>query len=425
MFSLQNSGSMVLLTNTATMSNKLLSLANPRPKAAWICQNVSVTMPSIATVWYLPISLVCHIYLAYTCIREMTNGSCLTSAAQVLLAISMAAILLFTAFAVLKVERSAVVPDSGYKHSRLNHSLEVLRSQKYALHALSAFLLINSYLLLQISKLCAHPSDRGAHNGTMDTESHGFVGNITKVNVWMVLYLLPLENRITYIEYCVYFAVPMICHSIQESDPIWRNEKLWGFLYSTALLMSAVKYLSSTFAYFFVSLTAYLSPQSILIQGSPMWVPVLYSTSLLSVFLYTLSVKCYVDLCFRVPISSSSVNNLTLRRKIRPYPSPLGVVLSTLLIVACEIPSMVHLINFLLRERKNDLIVFLFVLSVGFGLFCVSTSLIVGLRRNCRPKKHKLKHSRVESGVCLANSFVYQSSPNSGKTSTSGEFRNV
>ncbi|KAM4676005.1 uncharacterized protein O3C94_008643 [Discoglossus pictus] len=419
MFQLQeNSGSTVLLTNkTMQVSNKLLTLASPRPSGKWICRHMRINAPTIGTVWYLPVGWLTHIYLLYSCIQEMniTTGCSYFSAVRVLLALSVAAMLLFTTTILITVKESSEDEATGCKIEKrptLKHLLPALRSQKYPVQALSAILLIHSYLLLQCCTSASNPLVRDADNDTLETEGSGMDVNISEASQRTALPSIPPGNSFTCLLCCVNFAIPLIFHSMQESDPVWQKERLWGFLYSVTLLLIAIKYLSSSFSFFVVIFALKQSSPSLLFQGSSLWLPALHVISALSVFLFSLFLKIYVELSCRVSLSSYSATNLTLRRKIRVCPSPAGVIFSTLLIVVCEVPFMIKLYVLSLKETEAFTLC-LFAINAGFCFFCISVSVIVGLRRSCLTNVVRVKQRQTDSGVCMANSFVYQPSPTS------------
>lgn len=224
-------------------------------------------------------------------------------------------------------------------------------------------------------------------------------------NTALPLPSLPSEKLLPF---CGNFAIPLIIYAIQESELLWKKERLWGFLYSFILLLSPLKYLCSSLTFYVITVTAHKSPQNILFHGVSKWLPSLYITSALSLFFFSLALKMYIEQGLMSPVSSSVSSNLTLRRKIYRYPSPLGVIFTSVLILSCEIPYDLHLINFILNGNSDILIVCLLAFSTAFCLVPVSTSLVVGLKRNCHTTKYWKKKKRLDSGVCLANSFIYQ-----------------
>ncbi|XP_002936897.3 uncharacterized protein LOC100490316 [Xenopus tropicalis] len=411
----ENSGSMELLTNKSMMSDKLLSLASPKPPAALVCRQVRVNIPSVGPIWYISICWLLHIYLEYTCIREMNTSKDITfmSAIQVLLAFSLVAMLLFTLSAVLSTPHTPDTEHKYQKKSSWRHLISALKSQSYTLQALAALLLTNSYLLLQLSEWLAKPMSTSGNNGTADVEEFGSNASYSKNSNWITLPTVLPGDNFTYLLYCIPVLVPLTVHSVQQSDVVWKTEKLWGFLYSVVLLLIGIKYLSSSFTFYIVSILVIPSPQMHLFKGFPVWIPVVYVTSILMLFLYSILLKIYVEVSCRVPSSGFPATNLTMRKKIRSYPSPLGIIFTTFLIVACEILPMLK-IYFLLSKKTEHFILFLFSFNTAFYLVCVSVS-VMAMVRKCLSNKVKRKPRKVGSGVCLANSFVYQSSPNAAK----------
>lgn len=227
---------------------------------------------------------------------------------------------------------------------------------------------------------------------------------------------LPTKKLLTFVALCGNFAVPLTIYAIQESELLWQKEKLWGFLYSFILLLAPLKYLCSSLTFYAISVTAHRSPQNILFQGVSKWLPCLYITSVLSLFLFTLALKIYVELSLKSPALTTAGTNITLQRKMHSNPSPLGVILTSALILGCEIPYILHFINFTLCEISDILIVCLLAFSTAFCLMTVTVLLVVGFKWNCHIATSRTKKKRIDSGVCLANSFVYRARSDSGKT---------
>ncbi|XP_063786593.1 uncharacterized protein LOC134935464 isoform X2 [Pseudophryne corroboree] len=402
------------------MSSKLITLASPKPRRIWASRNIRFAMPSIGTIWYLPMCWLFHIYLEVICIGEfnLTRNSHLISVVQSLLATSVVLMILFTASAVLEVGHSSVTDNAVCtykKRASMNHILQAFRSQKYPLQALASFILINSYLLLQLSQLALDYLNRKSGNGTMHAEWNRVDANSSETDIEASLWPVPAEKLLTYLALCVHFAVPLIIYSVQESESVWQKEYLWGFFYSVILLLSILKYLSSSLTFYVISLGVHQSPHSRLFLGGSAWLPALYVISVLSLFLYSFSLKIYLELSFKTSVSDLPAANLTLRRKINLYPSPLWVILTTFVVVGSEMPFILHLISFLLLDRNDIFIVCLLAFSNGFCILCFCGCLLVGLRRRCRTNKSRIKKNRIDSGVCIANSFVYQASPETGK----------
>ncbi|OCT87648.1 uncharacterized protein XB22062450.S [Xenopus laevis] len=409
------SGSMELLTNKSMMSDKLLSLASPKPSVALICRQVRVNIPSVGLIWYISICWLLHIYLEYICIREMNNSWKITfvSEIQLLLAFSLVAMLLFTLSAVLSKPHTPVPEHKYQKKTSLKLLISALKCQIYHLQALAALLLINSYLLLQLSEWLAKPKSTTENNGTADVEEFGMNTSNSKTSNWMMIPSVLPGDSFTYLLYCIPVVVPMIVHSVQQSNMVWKTEKLWGFFYSVILLLIGIKYLSSSFSFYVVSLLVAPSPQMLLLKGFPVWIPVVYFTSVLTLFLYSILLKIYVEISCNIPSSGVPATHLTMRKKIRSYPSPLGIIFTTLLIAACEILPMLE-IYFQLSNKTEHFIWFLFSFNIAFYLVCLFVLVMVTVRKYLS-NNVKAKPRKVGSGVCLADSFVYQCSPNVAK----------
>ncbi|KAM3924800.1 uncharacterized protein RB166_008155 [Leptodactylus fuscus] len=371
-----NLGSMVLLTNKTTISNKLLTLASPRPRRTWICRHIKVVAPSIVVL--------------------------------VLLAISLAVIVLFTASSLLKVGQPMMDLYSGWtyqKHPSIKHIVQAIRSQKYHLQALAAFILVNSYLLLQHSQLVLIYQDKTLGNDTVQEWNRLERNSSVSENL-----PLPSIKIFPFMVLCVNFVVPLVIYTMEESQPVWQRSRLWGFYYSVLLLLSTLKYLSSAVTFYVISLKAHQSPE-IISQGVTTWLPPLYVTSALSLFLYSLFLKVYMEMWFKASVSGSPAVNITLRRKVRIYPSPLGVIVSVFLVIGCEVPFLLHLVHFALLYTRDIFIVYLLAFNLGFCFLSLGGCLIIGFRRRHHTKKSRGKQKHIDSGVCLATSFVYQSGP--------------
>ncbi|OCT88707.1 hypothetical protein XELAEV_18017337mg [Xenopus laevis] len=379
----ENSGSMELLTNKSLMSDKLLNLASPKPSAAWICRQVRVNIPSVGFIWYISICWLLHIYLEYMCIREMNNSQDITfiSAIQLLLAFSLVAMLLFTLSAVLSAPHTPVTEHKYQKQSSLRLLISALKCQIYPLQALAALLLINSYLLLQLSESLVKPMSAAGNNGTADVEGFGMNTSNSKTSNWVMLPSVLPGDSFTYLLYCIPVVVPMTVHSVQQSDVVWKTEKLWGFFYSVILLLIGIKYLSSSFIFYIVSLLVTPFPQTLLFKGFPVWIPVVYIMSVFTLFLYSILLKIYVEVSCRIPSSGVPASYLTMRKKTKSYPSPLGIIFTTLLIVVCEILPMLKI--YLLLSKKTELfILFLFSFNGAFYLACLSVLVMVTMEVN-------------------------------------------
>ncbi|KAM5171976.1 uncharacterized protein ACMZJ9_004813 [Mantella aurantiaca] len=360
---------------------------------------------------------------------------------KVLLALSVAVLVIFTVAAVLRVSKSSNDPsfcDTYLKRLSVKYFLQATRHQIYLLQALAAFILINSYLLLHINQIAydfpndatdndspdsnARKYEAGSlhHARTSDkerlfTETVAKEKNILEANSSDIqtLPLLPLsaEKLLTYLAFYGNFAIPLTIYAIQESEQLWKKEKLWGLLYSFILLLSPLKYLSSTLTFYIISVTTHKSPQNLLFEGVSKWLPSLYVTSVLSLFLFTLALKIYIELRLREP--ALSCGNIIVRREIRYY--PLGVILTSVLILGCEIPYISHFIFFILNGNSDILIVYLLAFSIAFCFVAAAASLVVGFKKNQHATKSRIKKKRVDSGVCLVNSFVYQARSEAGK----------
>ncbi|XP_069811476.1 uncharacterized protein [Dendropsophus ebraccatus] len=410
-----NLGSMVLLTNKTTqISNKLLTLASPRPRRTWICRYIKVTMPPIGIIWYLPVCWLFHICLIMTCIKEMdvTQSSYVNSVVQVLLALSVAVILLFTGASIVKLGKPITDPYSGWtyqKYPSMKHIIQALRGQKYQLQALAAFILVNSYLLLKLNQLALLYQDKTLGNDTIQLADTRIETNSSESEI--VVLLLPSIKSLPFMAFCVNFAVPMVFYTFKESEPVWQKQHFWGFYYSVFLLLSTLKYLSSAITFYAVSLKADESPEILISQGVTTWLPPLYAVSALSLFLHSFFLKIYMEMRFKTPVSGSSASNLTLRRKVPIYPSLLGVIVTTMLVIGSEVPFFLHLVHFVLLFRRGILVVYLLAFNSGFCLLSFCGCLILGLRRRRQAKKCRGKQRQIDSGVCLADSFLYQSGP--------------
>ncbi|XP_075716174.1 uncharacterized protein LOC142751085 [Rhinoderma darwinii] len=347
-----------------------------------------------------------------TCIKEMdlTQDSHVISVVQVLLAISVAAIVLFTACSILKVGQPLVDLNSGWtyhKHPSMKHIIQAIRSQKYYLQALAAFILVNSYLLLQVIKLAPRDLDKTLGNGTMQVEYNRLETNSSESEI--VVLNLPSIQILPFMAFCVNFVVPLVIYTMEESEPLWQKQHFWGFYYSILLLLSALKYLSSSLTFYAVSLKAHQSPEIFIFQDVTTWLPFLYALSALSLFLYLFFLKIYIEMRFKTPVPDLPASNLTLRRMVHIYPSPLGVIITTFLVIGNEVPFLLHLVHFVLLYRRDIFMVYLLVFNSGFCLLSFCGCMMLILRRRHQAKKYRGKRKQIDSGVCLANSFVYQS----------------
>lgn len=94
---------------------------------------------------------------------SITNLSFLCKVVQVLIALSVAVLVIFTVSSVLRVGESS--DDLSPGDTSVKHFLQATRSQIYPLQALAAFILINIYLLLQISQVAYDSSGEASNNG--------------------------------------------------------------------------------------------------------------------------------------------------------------------------------------------------------------------------------------------------------------------
>ncbi|XP_077117229.1 uncharacterized protein LOC143773767 isoform X2 [Ranitomeya variabilis] len=363
-------------------------------------------------VWYLPVCWLFHIYLVIICIREMdlTQDSPGNSVVQFLLAISTAAIVLFTASIFLKRKQIVVDLSSGWtyqKHPSMKHIAQALRSQKYHLQALAAFILINSYLLLQLSQLAPVYLGKTMRNDTIQLEWDKQERNSSETDI--VVPPLPSIKIIPFMAFCVNFAVPLVFYTMEESEPVWQKQHLWGFYYSVLLLLSTLKYLSSAITFYMISLQAQQSPQIFIFQGVTTWLPPMYASSAISLFLYSFFLKIYMEMRFKTAVSGSPASDLTLRRKVSTTPSPFGVIVTTFLVIGSEVPFLLHLVHFVLLYRSEICMIYLLVFNSGFCFISFCGCLILGLRRKHQAKKCRGKQKQIDSGICLAASFIYQS----------------
>ncbi|XP_068133130.1 uncharacterized protein [Hyperolius riggenbachi] len=350
-----------------------------------------------------------------TCIRKMDfmKDNHLNAVIQVLVALSAVLLVLFTISTTLKLGQSSddlTVGGTCLRRPSVKQFLQAIRSQRYSLQALAAFILINCYLLLQINQLSYNCTETPLDNVTELKE-----WSKPGVNRTEAALTLADEETLTYLAFAGNFLLPLIIYAIQESEPLWQKEKLWGYCYSFILLLSPLKYLSLSLAFYVITVMALKSSYN-LFWGVSKWLPALYAISVISLFLFLLAFKMYVEISFTNPVSESAATHFTLRRKIFSYPSPLGVILTTFLIFSCDILYILHFILFILEGRREILIIYLLAFSIAFCLLIVTVSLIVGLRRKCHTNKAKIKQKRVDSGVCQANSFVYQPRSEGGKT---------
>ncbi|KAM4038395.1 uncharacterized protein ACNLHF_016714 [Anomaloglossus baeobatrachus] len=375
-----NLGSMVLLTNKTTISNKLLSLASPTPRRRWISRNIKITVPSIVV--------------------------------QVLLAVSTTAIVLFTASFFLKMEQTMVDLNSGctyQKHPSMKHIVQAVRSQKFHLQALAAFILVNSYLFLQLSQLSPLYLDKTSDNDTVQLEWDRQERNMSESEIGVLP--LPSIKILPFMAFCVNFAVPLVSYTMKESEPVWQKQHFWGLYYSVILLLATLKYLSSAITFYVICLKAQQSPQILIFQDVTTWLSPLYASSVLSLFLYLFFLKIYMEMRFTMTASGSPASNLTLRRKVHISPSPLGVIVTTFLVIGSEVPFLLHLVHFVLLYRREICIVYLLVFNSGFCFLNFCGCLMLGLRRKHHAKKCRGKQKQIDSGICLAASFIYQSGP--------------
>lgn len=222
---------------------------------------------------------------------------------------------------------------------------------------------------------------------------------------------LPSIKILPFMAFCVNFAVPLVIYTMEESEPVWQKQHSWGFYYSVFLLLSTLKYLSSAITFYVVSLKAHQSSQISIFQGVTTWLPALYALSALSLFLHSVFLKIYMKMRFQTPVSGSTASNITLRRKVCYYPSPLGVIVTTFLLIGSEVPFFLHLVHFVLLYRTDIIVVYLLAFDSVFCLVNFCGCLILGLRRKRQANKCRGKQKKIDSGVCLAASFVYQSGP--------------
>ncbi|XP_056430666.1 uncharacterized protein LOC130369421 isoform X2 [Hyla sarda] len=295
------------------------------------------------------------------------------------------------------------------KYPSRKHIVHAIRSQKYHLQALAAFILVNSYLLLQLSRVASVHPDKTLGNDTVQLERNRIETNTSEFEI--VVLPVPSIKILPFVAFCVNFALPLVFYTVEESEPVWQKQRFWGFYYSFLLLLSTLKYLSSALTFYVACLKAYTSPQIFIFQGFETWIPSIYAVSTLSLFLNSFLLKIYMEMRFQTPASGSPGPNLTLRRKVCIQPSPIGVIVTTLLVIGSDVPFLLHLVHFVLLYRMDTLVICLLAFNSGFCILGFSGCLILGLRKRRRVKKCRGKQKQIDSGVCLAASFVYQSGP--------------
>ncbi|XP_078506736.1 uncharacterized protein LOC144766908 [Lissotriton helveticus] len=408
------SGSKVLLIGPGKFSDKLLTLANPPKQRAWLQWDPRGTAPYIGAVWYLLLAWPFHMYLAYICFTKLQSQSedHIITAVQVLLTFSLVAMLFFSVSLFLKLDCQLTPPMDGtpgcclQKYPAVKH-LQALKSQQYLLHGLAALLLMISISLLQLGSPGHQQPIPAGDAGMTNTTRVESTRNHSKSRHELLLPMLPEDVSVSSILLCLNVLTPMFLHAMAESDPIWQRERLWGASYSAILVLASIKSLSLSLTFDALYVKAALAPHSPTILQSTVWIPPLYALSLFSLFMFCISLKVYIDLsCPEHGISPAGVK---LRRKARPCPSLLALLLTTLVQIAWEAPFLVEL--YLIFRENNDVhFLVLWAFNLGFCLVCCAVCLGVFLKQKYRAYRCRAKKERTASGLCLAHSFIYQRS---------------
>ncbi|KAJ1126332.1 hypothetical protein NDU88_004740 [Pleurodeles waltl] len=408
------SGSTVLLTGPRRFSDKLLALASPPKQRVRLHWDLRGTAPYIGAVWYLLIVWPFHLYLAYNCFTKLQSQSedHIVIAVQVLLVFSLVAMLFFSVSLFLKLDCQLKPPMDGtpacflQKYPAVKH-LQALKSQQYLLHGLAALLLMISISLLQLGSPGQQQSILAGEAGMTNATRVEPVRNHSKSRHEFLLPMLPQDVSVSSILLCLNVLSPMFLHAMAESDPIWQRERLWGASFSAVLVLASMKSLSLSLTFDALYVKAALAPYRPTIFQSRVWIPPLYALSLLSLFMFCISLKVYVDLS--CPELGSSPAGLKLRRKARPCPSPLALLLTTLVQIASEVPFLVEL-YLIFCENINVYFLMLWAFNLGFCLLCCAVCLGVFLLQKYRISRCRAKKERTASGLCLAHSFIYQTS---------------
>ncbi|MGH0121858.1 UNVERIFIED_CONTAM: hypothetical protein FKN15_067154 [Acipenser sinensis] len=386
------------------VSDKLLALASEAHRSERR-QHLPVTLkrtaPSAGLLWYLLVSWTVHLYLEHHSVMEQ-NTLGLNALSLALLALSSVAMALFTASFFLRLAWA-----SDRDRGLMGRLHQLMAAQQYPLQGLAALLLLLNSLFLNASSVGVYSNTTATtHNHTMwstSSEGNNRSAGLTSLPVF------PEPSSLTSILSHLNYFLPMMLSSLEGAEPVWKQQKAVGFLFSLFLVLTSCEYTACHLEFRVLYFTPRLSSSSILER--PGYVLALYFGTLFFTYVFCLCIHMFLYQKYQTgpARTQASQESPVFTRRPRKRSFALFPVLALAPLLACKLPLLVELLALVTRSPETPILL-LWVYQLGHCLLCSALACLTCLWQRRCVCISQVGLGRGNAGSSLSGSFIFKPS---------------